>query len=336
MNLKAARLLGLPHIPCNNHLLNNEINLWIKNSQHIKSTLDKVKDYMTKVKKSLKNSAVLRSITRLHPEVGNATRWTSWGSMMMKFMKIRDSLIECATVDGTTIEVDESVVFRRRCEKVTAIFQDINMVAISMQTRLYKLCSCRNDLDALIQECADGNDDRGSGWWNSKLPGLYITPDSEKLPDPDFVRGVIKMQENNHAQLTSDEKEACSRLLVEQEDGNQNPQQTSLAERMRERIRKRKAGVLEVNLSSPYKNVDFICGSAAEVERLWSLAKNVLTNSRSRLTPVLFETLLFLKVNEGYWDIHSVQHAHTLAIRNAQKARVAEMVNEHEDYNDEM
>ena len=164
MNLKAARLLGLPHIPCNNHLLNNEINLWIKNSQLIKSTLDKVKDYMAKVKKSLKNSAVLRSITRLHPEVGNATRWTSWGSMMMKFMKIRDSLIECATVDGTTIEVDESVVFRRRCEKVTAIFQDINMVAISMQTRLYKLCSCRNDLDALIQECADGNDDRGSGW----------------------------------------------------------------------------------------------------------------------------------------------------------------------------
>ena len=113
MILKAARLLGLPHIPCNNHLLNNEINLWIKTSQPIKSTLDKVKDYMSKVKKSLKNSAVLRSITRLHPEVGNATRWTSWGSMMMKFMKIRDSLIECATVDGTTIEVDESVVFRR-------------------------------------------------------------------------------------------------------------------------------------------------------------------------------------------------------------------------------
>ena len=123
---------------------------------------------------------------------------------------------------------------------------------------------------------------------------------------------------------------------MEQEDGNPNPQQTSLADRMRERIRKRKAGVLEVNLSSPYKNVDFICGSAVEVERLWSLTKNVLTNSRSRLTPVLFETLLFLKVNEGYWDIHSVQHAHTLAIRNAQKARVAEMVNEHEDYNDEM
>ena len=65
-------------------------------------------------------------------------------------------------------------------------------------------------------------------------------------------------------------------------------QQTNLADRMRDRIKKRKAGVMDQDLSSPYRNCDFICGSAAEVERLWSVAKNVLTNNISCLTAVMF------------------------------------------------
>ncbi len=45
----------------------------------------------------------------------------------------------------------------------------------------------------------------------------------------------------------------------------------------------------------------FILGSAAEVERLWSVAKNVLKDNRKSMTPLLFEALLFLKVNNSYW-----------------------------------
>ena len=122
-------------------------------------------------------------------------------------------------------------------------------------------------------------------------------------------------------------------MLIEEEvvDGAEQNVHVSLADRMRDRIKKRKAGVFEADLSSLYRNADFICGSAAEVEQLWSIAKNVLTNNRSRLTPAMFETLLFLKTNDEYWDILSVQEAYTRARNNTQNSRVTEMILEDDE-----
>ena len=46
-----------------------------------------------------------------------------------------------------------------------------------------------------------------------------------------------------------------------------------------------------------YVNCDYILGSAAEVDRLWSLASYVLQDHRSSITPMNLEALLSLKVN---------------------------------------
>jgi hypothetical protein len=56
----------------------------------------------------------------------------------------------------------------------------------------------------------------------------------------------------------------------------------------------------------PYVNCDFIYGSSAEVERLWSVAKYILTDQRKRLTPQMFEALLFLKQNKEFWGLPEV------------------------------
>ena len=290
---------------------------------------------MKVVKGLLKNTAVLRSLTNLQPEVGNATRWTSWGSMVIKYQRIRDHLITGSEMDDTNYEMDTSMGFRRKCEAVKQIFEDINMVAVSMQTKLYMLSQCRSDLNALLAEMDEGNISRASGWFGHKFDGTYITPDSSKLPDPSFVSGVVKIQENNQGLMSPEEKEACKDLLLEEDEQNSSQSsQPSLAQRMIERMKKRKAGVMENNLGSPFKNCDFICGSAAEVERLWSIAKHVLTNTRSRLTPVMFETLIFSKVNEDYWDLATVQSAHTLARRGATTEEIKSMMSEDEGFGD--
>lgn len=52
-----------------------------------------------------------------------------------------------------------------------------------------------------------------------------------------------------------------------------------------------------------YRNFDFILGSAPEVERLWSIAKYILCDNRKNHTRILFEGLLFLKVNKHHWDL---------------------------------
>ena len=329
-NIKVAKLLNIPHIPCANHLLNNEVNAWVKENDTVKNTLDSVQRTMKVVKNSLKNSAVLRKLTRLAPEVGNATRWTSWGRMMGKYSCIRADLIAASQEEDAAIEVNTTNAFKKRAEKIAGLFADINMVAVSLQTRLYKLCLIRHDLDELLTECREGHTNTNSNWHGRKLPGTYINPDSDKLPDPHFVSGVIKIQLNQLLQLSAEEKAACIRLInkcVEEQEINDS-QSIGLAARMKERMKKRKAGVLENMKASPYVNVDFICGSAAEVERLWSIAKHILSNSRSRMTPHLFEALIYLKINHEYWDCKSVQEAYTRAKKDAQSDRIAKMMEE--------
>ena len=63
---------------------------------------------------------------------------------------------------------------------------------------------------------------------------------------------------------------------------------------------------------------DHVIGSAAEVERLWSIARYILTTTRSRMTPMMFEALLFLRANRELWDETTVQKAMN-AVRREQK-----------------
>ena len=59
MNIKVAEILEIPHVGCNNHLLNSEVNSWVKKYSTVENTLESVKKTMKSAKNSLKNSAVL-------------------------------------------------------------------------------------------------------------------------------------------------------------------------------------------------------------------------------------------------------------------------------------
>ena len=60
---------------------------------------------------------------------------------------------------------------------------------------------------------------------------------------------------------------------------------------------------------SGYMNSDFILGSAAEVERLWSIATNVLTDERKKTSPLMLEAVLFVRINSRLWDVQTVKQA---------------------------
>jgi uncharacterized protein YcbK (DUF882 family) len=65
-------------------------------------------------------------------------------------------------------------------------------------------------------------------------------------------------------------------------------------------------------------------GSAADVERLWSVAAYILTNQRRAMTPQLFEALIFLKTNHQFWDltmvVDAVRQSKTAAAENRRAA----------------
>ncbi len=86
---------------------------------------------------------------------------------------------------------------------------------------------------------------------------------------------------------------------------------------------------LKVNeVQDRYINCDFILGSAAEVERLWSLAKYILAHTRKSASQLAFEAIMFLKVTANYWNEHTIQ----FAMSRARSQRVQQALNEDEEH----
>ncbi len=52
-----------------------------------------------------------------------------------------------------------------------------------------------------------------------------------------------------------------------------------------------------------------ICGTSVEGERLFSVAKNILTDTRKSSSPAVFEAILLLKMNRNEWDVYTVGKA---------------------------
>lgn len=121
--------------------------------------------------------------------------------------------------------------------------------------------------------------------------------------------------------LAEDEKESMTCLLKHNAE-IQYPmliQRSSSTVIFAERLKNRRK---RYEIQDDYINCDFILGSDAEVERLWSISKYVLTESRRSMTAQLFEAIVFLKVNESFWGTQSVSEASHLARSTRANARI--------------
>ena len=97
--------------------------------------------------------------------------------------------------------------------------------------------------------------------------------------------------------MTAEEKAACQCLLKEGADlAATSSAKLSVAEKLAARKAKKP------RVASEYVNSDFIIGSVAEAERLWSEARHVLTAIRSVTAPATFEAIMLLKKNPTVWN----------------------------------
>ena len=326
-NLKIARLLGLPHVPCGNHLLNLDIREWVKNDAVLNNTVKKIARTMRQAK-SQKNSAALSHETTLKPVMNNDTRWSGIRCMLERFVRIREDLIRTAEKDGTDLEVEDGANFARICRKYLVYMEELDSTTKLLQTRLQPLYEARALLDDIIEETESSNQQRIRS--NSAFRNCTFVPKRIKLnhtrlhTNANFESGVCKIQEKK--ELTLDEAAACENLLLanmvvdnddndaSDEDNNATEAEEddawqSMAQRHAKRMREKEAQkAAEQNLNdTAYGNCNFILGSVAEVERLWSVCKHILTNERKgRMECNTFEGLILLKMNIEHWNIHDV------------------------------
>lgn len=213
--------------------------------------------------------------------------------------------------------------FKRKVERAHSQLKVLNEATVLLQKRHYNAAQSQDVLTTLL-ECID-HAIPGSPLHGCALGSDYIRIGAPKRDDVKFHSGVIKIQTDKVIIMTEAERQACLILREdfgnddtddddnEEDDGEEEEDDdddevedeeedfTLLAEVKRKKLRR--------DPSSEYINCDFIPGSAVEVERLWSHAELILRTARRKMSPILFEALLFIKFNHRFWDVHLVADA---------------------------
>ena len=137
------------------------------------------------------------------------------------------------------------------------------------------------------------------------------------------INAILKVQWRQEDTLTPDEKNYLKRCKNNAlGGGDDNPRPTKkFKDKVKERMEMRaQAGTKK---SDYHKGVRAIMGSAAVVESHHSRAKKVLTEYRSSTSPLIFEAIMYLKMNRRLWDKADVVKAN----RNRKKAVAANTQN---------
>ncbi|KAG3120775.1 hypothetical protein PI125_g818 [Phytophthora idaei] len=134
----------------------------------------------------------------------------------------------------------------------------------------------------------------------------------------DFEAACVKVQEGRAHQLSRPQKAAVSQLAVREasatgaaSDGAQaaakrHKTTSSSGDEEESFVERLKSARKAVREKTSYSLVAAIPPTSNIVERLFSVARLTLGLERPNLLPITFEAILFLHLNDGYWDVCKV------------------------------
>ena len=315
----------------------------IKSDNELRSFLDAVKDTMEAVRSSIKNCAAMRNCTNIAMAVPNVTRWSGNYTMVSNYQKAYEPLKKAAfTADATkkfSMAMDTTDQHAKSIATYNAMLKECNDPTKFLQTKLLSLADGRLCIDRFIERVEKKSIQRGHA-----LEGCTFVPNRIKLdgplsPDKVFESAVVKIQQGREADLTVEEKAAVRHLLksnflaaVEAEAASSQPTAPGSPGLLADVYQAISTANDAANKTeSDYVNLKFILASAAEVERIWSMAKYILVQQRKGMSPKLFECLIFLKYNRQFWNKRKVAEAYRKAKDKKSSDRAKKLAEEVEE-----
>jgi hypothetical protein len=293
VNKKLADLVKKPMIGCHSHRFNIGVNAFLAPYEGLLSKLDAI---MARLR-TLKEAAKLRSKTDYSAVLRNATRWSSTYSMVKRYMII-SAFIDVADVDLADVLLSPAE--QLQVSNLLEHLKDLNSVTLKLQVQGFTMSEARLALDMIIQDFP--------------LLADYVGTDARIVKDPDFERGVIKIQRRQEGQLTTEEREAVKCLLrpvheVPPEETLQvESDDDSFSVRLQTELKKLKREC-EDSFQSAYVDTRFLYPVSNDVERLFSQAGRAYDELRGQLEQSNLESILFLKYNQDFWDAKTVHSA---------------------------
>ncbi|KUF89893.1 hypothetical protein AM588_10002867 [Phytophthora nicotianae] len=267
VNKRVSDLLGVPLVGCSSHLLNLAVRDFLEPSE---DDLEGVQQLMRKLR-TLKQAANLRYVENLTHQNTTPGGFTTRYALVIDFLMLKRYFRIREFISADDDELDDYLPSRTAHRKLAALLaslEDLESVSKRLQSNGLTL------LDALYL-----------------LDGLMEI-------QPSFAKYIV------HAALLTDAETATLKPF------KRRASMTSVTERAavtKEGFAERILNRCKVPAApATYMLLGAIPPTSNIVERLFSMARAVLRHERHRLSPILLEMILFLKVNSSRWDVATV------------------------------
>jgi hypothetical protein len=284
-------MLRVPLLGCASHKFNLAVRLWIDNEPQLTAVILKVSNVMKKAC-TLKLAAKLRELTDYSAVKENATRWSSTYQMVSRFLKIQQQLScvsELLAIFPSHVEMDHlsrTYETLKKFDEVTIMLQKDGITFVRVREIFDEVLL---DFPELSTHLADDADIVKNPIFEKAIVRISK---GLKLTDEQRIEAVRLLKSEPHLlETTSDSQEGSS----EESGAGGTPVQERYSETLERRLKRQKT--LEIEASDIYCNLDMLPGTSVNCERMFSLAKHILTDTRKRTSAPLFEALLLLKVN---------------------------------------
>ena len=308
--IKMAQDGKKPMIGCKSHAWDHDVTEMFHSNDGLSSCQEACHVCQVGLKQSVKKRTLLGEFTPLQPTIKNETRWNGMYSCMKKQERMTPSLQDMNTSGRIYEEFDQPDAmlnplvlqpdFHTTLTDYNKDLKDISKVTATIQTRLMPFNVTNMCMNLTTNTVNNSNAS------DIEIGRVHSGQNSTKRLSPHFENGIFKIQEGKKTDLSEDEREACRHVLLNTVGNNTVPNPDNMGDYLESL--KKKPRLLE---DSDYGNVSIFLGSCAEVERVWSIAHYVLTNTQANMTPALFETVLFLKYNWSFVTLAMVQRAIT-------------------------
>jgi hypothetical protein len=302
-NRAISKRWNIPLIGCFNHKLNLAVQEYIANQTGLQEAVDKIATLMSKAT-CIKAAAQLRDLTleahgvSLKAKQKNKTRWTSTFEMTKRYHRIKAELAQIEELEPYQLTLRENRIIKNAQDD----FEVFNTITVAIQEKGMDILCCREQFDIIRSdpkyECME----------------KYLSPTAEIVESPTFESAVVKIQQG--LPLDDEEAKAARKLKREREVPEQEsvPSEEEMTVMQRLEAARKRRKVQPTTSSLEYIDVTkLICATSNCCERLFSEAKYIMVPHRRAMSPLLFESLIYLKKNLRFWTIKTVAAAMTRA-----------------------
>lgn len=224
--------------------------------------------------------------------------------MVKRYFRIEESIRKIKELDSYLPSPSD----RRSLEESLEHFRNFSSITVCLQKKGLLLNDARQIFDHVCED----------------YPGMsgYLSVEASIVHDGLFEKAMVKVMSGHENQLNSVERNIISDLCLGPIENNSTDSSSNMSYYERIEAKRRRLS----SSSTKYINCKFIPATSCSVERLFSAARWILTCLRKRMSPILFESLLFLKLNRRLWDLKLVSSA----IKIQPKERYIEL--DHDDF----